>query len=320
LVENGELPTIREAISAWLGVQLPSLPPLPQTLKNLDKAIGKIVLASGENLEARIRSNTGRTKARGKINVEGMFRTEEERRKLENRVAATQAALEDIQANPAAADAQAEIQDDWLNLFARLAEDKSSDDLRRLFGKVLAGEIKKPGSFSLRTIQILATVSKEELAFVSDFLSHAINASIVPFVQGGPTYARQLLMEELGIAGHPAHIGGSAKSINVLPQQHSFATASHRGILVQNLSAKEVSAEISGQALTASARELLPISNSPATDLEFLKTVASQVYSQLRGSLSPDMDAGLISVHIVATTPIDSERYNYQIIYTVPKP
>jgi hypothetical protein len=53
--EINQLPTIREAISNWLGVQLPLIP-MPQTLKNIDKAVAKLVLAGGENLEARISS------------------------------------------------------------------------------------------------------------------------------------------------------------------------------------------------------------------------------------------------------------------------
>jgi hypothetical protein len=159
--EGDELPTIGELVSNWLGVQLPALP-MRQTAKNLDKALSKIVLALGENLEARIKSNTTKTKAHGKINVEGMYRTADEKRKLENRAAATQAALEDLRRSPPRDDAQSEIEDDWLNYFARLIEDKSSEELQTLFGKILSGEIKRPGSFSLTTMQTLALISKRD--------------------------------------------------------------------------------------------------------------------------------------------------------------
>ena len=124
MVDGDELPTIGEALSNWLGVQLPSIP-LPQTVKNFDKAIGKIVLAAGENLEARIKGNTAKAKVQSKIDLADLVRTEDEKRKLTNRLAATKAALEDMRVNPPGADATSEIEDDWLNLFARLAEDKS---------------------------------------------------------------------------------------------------------------------------------------------------------------------------------------------------
>jgi uncharacterized protein DUF2806 len=329
MADNEELPTIGEAISQWLGVRLPTIP-LPQTRKNIDKALGKLVLAVGENLEARIRGSTNKTKAKDKIDVAGMFRTEEERRKLENRAAAVQEALEDLHANPGSADAQAEIEDDWLNLFARLAEDKSSDDLRRLFGKILAGEIKKPGSFSLRTIQLLSTVSKDELTQVSDFLSYAIGTwTMVPFElsfmdedesESRPAHTLRLLMEELGIAGHPSRIGGPALTVTLEAGKTYLGLASHRGIMVKNQAANSVKFTVLGQILTASSQELLPIANSPVTDTEFLKGVASQIYSSLRETHAADVDGGLVSVHVVTAARVDEERVQYEIIFTVPKP
>ena len=159
--DDDELPTIGQVISNWLGVRLPTVT-LPQTLKNIDKAIGKIILAGGENLEARIKGNTARSRATNKINVDGLFRTEEEKRKLENRAAAMKTALEDLDANPITVDASAEIEDDWLNLFVCLSEDKSSEELQRLFGRILSGEIRRPGSYSLRTVQLMSTISRQD--------------------------------------------------------------------------------------------------------------------------------------------------------------
>jgi hypothetical protein len=149
--DTDRLPTIGQFISNWLGVQLPAVA-MPQTLKNIDKAIGKIILAGGENFEARIKGNTAKARTKNKINLDGLFRTEEERRKLENRAATTKAALDDMDANPTTADAQAEIEDDWLNFFVRISEDKSSEELQQLFGRILSGEIRRPGSFSLRAL------------------------------------------------------------------------------------------------------------------------------------------------------------------------
>src|SRR5262249_41491411 len=211
--DNGELPTLKQVIEQWLGVQLPAIS-MPQTVKNTDKAIAKIVLAIGENLEARIRQNTGKAKARGKIEIEGMYRTADERRKLENRIGTTKAAIEELEWNPGKTDASSEIEDDWLNLFARLSEDKSSEELQRLFGRILSGEIRRPGSFSLRTLQLMATISKTDAEAVSKFLSYAIDDQVVPFgIEGhSPTIGERVLMEELDIAGHASGLIHSGDS------------------------------------------------------------------------------------------------------------
>lgn len=49
-----------------------------------------------------------------------------------------------------------EINDDWLNSFEKEACLKSTDEMRQLFGRILAGEIRKPTSFSIKTIKLIA--------------------------------------------------------------------------------------------------------------------------------------------------------------------
>jgi len=53
------------------------------------------------------------------------------------------------------------ISDDWLNTFETEARQKSSEEMQAYFGRVLAGEIRKPGSFSIRTVRILASLDQE---------------------------------------------------------------------------------------------------------------------------------------------------------------
>ena len=51
---------------------------------------------------------------------------------------------------------------DWINHFFDMAEKVSSEDLQFWWGRILAGEIKKPGSFSLRTLEVLKNLSRQE--------------------------------------------------------------------------------------------------------------------------------------------------------------
>ena len=52
------------------------------------------------------------------------------------------------------------INDDWLNAFEMEARQKSTEEMQVLFGKILAGEIRKPGSYSTRTIKILGSLDR----------------------------------------------------------------------------------------------------------------------------------------------------------------
>ena len=48
------------------------------------------------------------------------------------------------------------ISEDWLNIFENEAAHLSSDKMQKIFGKILAGEIKKPASYSIKTIKLMA--------------------------------------------------------------------------------------------------------------------------------------------------------------------
>lgn len=53
------------------------------------------------------------------------------------------------------------ISDDFLNSFEEEVRHKSSEEMQRLFGRILAGEIRKPGTYSIRTLKILGEVEQE---------------------------------------------------------------------------------------------------------------------------------------------------------------
>ncbi len=53
------------------------------------------------------------------------------------------------------------ISDDWLNAFETEARQKSTEEMQAFFGKMLAGEIRRPGSYSTRTVKILGSLDRD---------------------------------------------------------------------------------------------------------------------------------------------------------------
>lgn len=60
------------------------------------------------------------------------------------------------------------IDDDWLNSFEKEAGLKSSEEMQLLFGRILAGEIQKPSSFSIKTVKLLAGLDN----YVAELFQH----------------------------------------------------------------------------------------------------------------------------------------------------
>jgi hypothetical protein len=54
------------------------------------------------------------------------------------------------------------IEDDWLYRWRDYARNTNSEKLQILWGNILAGEVKQPGAFSLRTLDFIKNLSQSE--------------------------------------------------------------------------------------------------------------------------------------------------------------
>ncbi|MGQ3101896.1 MAG: DUF2806 domain-containing protein [Sphingopyxis solisilvae] len=99
-----------------------------------------------------------------------------EYRKQNNRNAVGQAALEDLRSSDTEStplNDPEEIDDDWLNIFERYAEDASTERMQKLWGRVLSGEIRNPGAYSLRTLRFLSEFSQADALTFAEFCDSA---------------------------------------------------------------------------------------------------------------------------------------------------
>lgn len=70
------------------------------------------------------------------------------------------------------------IDEDWITRFFNTIEDINNVNLQHLWGKILAGEIKKPNSYSLRTLELLKNISSKEAELFSKLGTCAIENNI----------------------------------------------------------------------------------------------------------------------------------------------
>lgn len=73
-----------------------------------------------------------------------------------------------------------EISDDWLNEFENHAKLKSSDDMKLIFGKILSGEIKRPGTFSIRTVRLISRLDNQAAKLFQLLCSHSVSMYVGP--------------------------------------------------------------------------------------------------------------------------------------------
>jgi Protein of unknown function (DUF2806) len=70
------------------------------------------------------------------------------------------------------------ISEDWLNAFESEAAQMSSEQMQRLFGKILAGEIRRPTSYSIKTIKLMAQLDNHAAALFSLLCSLSISLHV----------------------------------------------------------------------------------------------------------------------------------------------
>ena len=198
-----ELPTIGEKLSAWLGFKFPTVA-LPQTARNLDKAVARLIAAGEGNLASRIERNISLREARTKaetriIDAAGSCLVEkinedkalaeralefsfgESVLKQKNREKIVTLAIEDLRSKSTegSADANSEIEDDWLSHFSEIASHKSNAEIQSLWSKILSGKIRNPSSFSLQSSQLLSALDTNDAVLIHEVLSYSINTQFI---------------------------------------------------------------------------------------------------------------------------------------------
>ena len=120
----------------------------------------------------------------------------------------TQKAAENLETENKVSDVP--VDEDWISRFFNYAENISNEEMQGLWGRILAGEIRKPKSYSLRALDILRNLSTEEAETFIKFGSFAIHSGGTAFLLNFKdekllekeyhlNFTERLLLEELGL-------------------------------------------------------------------------------------------------------------------------
>lgn len=98
---------------------------------------------------------------------------------------------------------------EWVSRFMDISTDISTEELQYLWGRILAGEIKRPGAFSLRTLDVLRNLSKKEVeSFVKlgnyilrsgDKVFYIDPTAFIFTKDGGSTFLEILALKDAGL-------------------------------------------------------------------------------------------------------------------------
>ena len=174
----------------------------------------------------------------GKARLENFLRNEY--RKQDNHLAVASYAMEDLLNAPPSSpntsdteEAQSvgeppSLDEDWMNLFSDFAARASSDRLREQWGRILAGEIRKPGTFSFLTLRMVA----EMTADLARSFQEIYRLSIESFVLQPKEFSDQVLVDYGNLEAIGLLQSGLSKSLPVQPNGFAYIAGEQFGLRI----------------------------------------------------------------------------------------
>ncbi len=174
--------------------------------------------------------------------------------------------------------------DDWMYRWRDYASSVSSEELQLLWGRVLAGEVKKPGAFSVRFLNFLHNLDKNEAQLIATAMPFVISDFICSepkalLESAGLNFANLLLLQELGLLNGVEGLGLSKQFSPQAGQKMRVLLRSHE--LGLGLEAHEctTSIEIPAYVVTSLGQQLSRLGSFQA-DLPYLEAVGLHIKSK----------------------------------------
>jgi hypothetical protein len=176
------------------------------------------------------------------------------------------------------------IEDDWLFRWRDYAGEVSSEQLQILWGKLLAGELKSPGSYSLRALEFLRNLSPseaKEIALLSRFVLQdiVVRSQRQILEEEGISFGFLLRMQELGVVSGVEAIGLSVQYKSNETTRFIQVFCSHGRVLLATHEDPNKILSLESYNLTDVGRQILRLGIF-APHEKYLRKVGEQLKSQ----------------------------------------
>jgi hypothetical protein len=176
-VRRNALKAFDQLCAAVVDIPVAYLEGFAQAKRAENAARAELIKRSGDQISLAIEVDPAYARAAASKFAQKIVR---ERQSLDQVSAIAAAKLEQASENASESNGAeiSEISEDWINSFENEAAQKSSAEMQEMFGSILAGEIQRPGSFSVRTVKILGQMDATSAALFQKICSMAISLQL----------------------------------------------------------------------------------------------------------------------------------------------
>ncbi len=197
----------------------------------------------------------------------------------------TAIAAEELKNEPPVTDES--LDEDWTTRFFRIAEDISNEEMQALLGKILAGEVKQPKSYSLRTLELIRNLSKNEADIFMKVANFAITNGNTNLLFKGKddnklrekyniNYSDTALLTEIGLLQPGTFVNYQLIQQSV-DSQHVFTSGNI--IIIVKIKANTPTVNIPTDVFSNAGNELLRLIKSDPP-MDYLTSLANSIKSE----------------------------------------
>lgn len=149
------------------------------------------------------------------------------------------------------------VSQDWMTRFINNAQDVSDEEIQTIWANILSQEVVKPNSISLRTLDILKNISKDDALLFNKVSQAAIRRGFIPrndkiLKKYNIFYGEILRLDEIGLINSASNI---QSQIDV--DAHDYWFAANRHFAIKAYSETKRKLIVNQYPLTQSGQEIL---------------------------------------------------------------
>ena len=232
--------------------------------------------AYAAEVEARTKYKVALIEAQGQETLANYVMAKESR-KLSNTMAVIEKAQSHFTEGEQVSDEP--IDEGWENRFFNIVEEISDDELREIWGRVLAGEIKKPKSYSLRTLECLRNLNKEEASLIVKVAPYYVNNDFI-YKNCPISLVENYVLQECGILlddGNSIQFGFRVDAHT----NHALVLDCENALVMQNDSDNIIKCDLRIFKLSTAGKEIMNLITIDKDIRDsFIKSLVNDLYAQ----------------------------------------
>ncbi len=198
------------------------------------------------------------------------------------------------------------VDNDWLSRFFNSVENISDNDMQLLWARILAGEVKQPKTYSLRTLETLKNISKDEALLFQKMTAYVFTIGLGKYIfsndaileKNGTQYRDIVLLRECGLLTDLANL-----TINNVKDKDLSAIYTEKRIVIFDCARKkDMDVDMSVYMLTTVGRELFDIVQKEFNN-EYILDLAEKLYNVYRPN---------VKIKVFRVTSIQDDTINYE--------